>query len=195
MTDEGSGEYWGTPSLVYPDMRVVGLYGEVEESKCAEVIYSMMSMKASGRLEDCEEVKYDPFQLVVSTWGGSALDAFGVYDCMRLIKKDCGIGTLGLGKVMSAGVLILAAGTKGEREVAENCRVMIHSVGSAHVGQLHNLENELTEARWIQNQYVKCLARETDMSEKQIKKLMDKKINVYLTAEEAVDYGIADRVV
>jgi ATP-dependent protease ClpP protease subunit len=95
---------------------------------------------------------------------------------------------------MSAGVLIMAAGTKGRRKIGENCRVMLHGVASGHVGQIHNLENELDEAKWTQNRYVKALVKETDMTEKYIKKLFDRRQNVYLTAEESVELGIADEV-
>ena len=63
------------------------------------------------------------------------------------------------------------------------------------MGELHNLENELEEVQHTQQQYIKALANETKMSERQIKKVLDKKINVYFTAEEAVKYGIADEVV
>ena len=72
---------------------------------------------------------------------------------------------------------------------------MLHSVVSGHSGELFNLENELEEAQHTQTSYIKALAQETDMTEKYIKKLLGKKINVYLTAEEAVELGIADEVI
>ena len=96
---------------------------------------------------------------------------------------------------MSAGVLLLAAGAKGKRRVGRHCRIMLHSVVSGHSGELFNLENELEEAQHTQTSYIKALAQETDMTEKYIKKLLGKKINVYLTAEEAVELGIADEVI
>jgi ATP-dependent protease ClpP protease subunit len=53
----------------------------------------------------------------------------------------------------------------------------------------------MEEARWIQRRYIKALSEETDMTQKYIKKLMDRKINVYLDAKEAVELGIADEIV
>ena len=91
------------------------------------------------------------------------------------------------------GVLLLAAGTKGKRRVGANCRIMLHGVASGHVGQINSLENELEEVRWTQEQYIKALAEETDMTPKYIKKLIEKGINVYLNAKEAVELGIADK--
>jgi ATP-dependent Clp protease protease subunit len=114
---------------------------------------------------------------------------------MRVVQEQCEIHTLGIGKVMSAGVLLLAAGSKGKRRVGRHCRVMLHSVSSGHIGELHNLKNELEEVQIMQNNYISALATETDMTEKHIKNLINKKVNVYLTAQEAVDLGIADEVV
>ena len=119
---------------------------------------------------------------------------FAVYDTVRLVREDGPVVTTGVGKVMSAGVLLLASGTRGYRRVGANCRVMLHGVASGHVGQIHNLENELDEVKWTQDQYIKALAKETDMTQAYIKKLIARKVNVYLTAKEAVELGIADEV-
>jgi ATP-dependent protease ClpP protease subunit len=72
---------------------------------------------------------------------------------------------------------------------------MIHSVIGGNAGPLHNLENEMDEIRYVQNAYLKALAAETNMSFRQLKKMIDKKVNVYLSAEEAVKLGIADIIV
>jgi ATP-dependent Clp protease protease subunit len=96
---------------------------------------------------------------------------------------------------MSAGVLLLAAGTKGKRKIGKNCRVMIHSVIGGNVGPLHNLENEMNEIRYIQNAYLKALADETNMTYQQLRRMINRKVNVYLSAEEAVKLGIADIIV
>ena len=72
---------------------------------------------------------------------------------------------------------------------------MIHGVISGQHGHISDLENEMEEAKWTQGQYIKALAKETNMAQKYIKKLIDKKMNVYLTAQEAVDLGIADIIV
>tara|TARA_R100000008_G_scaffold10875_1_gene5458 strand:+ start:871 stop:1590 length:720 start_codon:yes stop_codon:yes gene_type:complete len=186
------------------ELRIIGLIGEVSEERTTEVISSMLQLKQSGSkevLEDPEKedsplVKvYDPFELWISTYGGSAMDMFAIYDVMRLMREECDITTFGIGKVMSAGVLLLAAGTKGKRKIGANCRVMLHSVIGGSQGPIHSLENEMDEIRWIQDQHVKCLVEETNMSSKHLKKLLGRKVNVYLNAEEAVELGIADEVV
>ena len=187
-----------------PKVRVIGLIGNVDEDKAAEVIYGMLLMKKTSRKEvlvDEEdptkgvESVCEPFEMIISTFGGSAFDMLGIYDMMRNVREDCEISTKGLGKVMSAGVLLLAAGTKGKRKIGENCRVMIHSVIGGSHGAIHDLENEMEEIKWMQDRYISILARETDMTEKYIKNLLKRKVNVYLNAKEAVELGIADIIV
>ena len=183
------------------DLRVAQLYGEVEEKMAADLISAFLILRESGKYKTMEEGKeepiiaYKPFELIISTPGGTAVDMFSIYDMMRQIQDDCEIHTYGLGRVMSAGVVLLAAGTKGKRKIGANCRVMIHSVIGGHHGSIHNLENEMEEVRWIQDQYNKALCAETHLTPKLLKRLLSKNVNVYLTAQEAVDYGIADIIV
>ena len=185
-------------------LRLIGLYGEVTEDNAAETTYSLMALRDMGKKEkpldpdDPEsetEISYESLDFIVSTWGGSAADMFSIYDVMRMVRNDCDISTLGLGKVMSAGVLLLAAGTKGKRRIGKNCRVMLHGVSAGQHGNISDLENEMAEAKWTQDRLVTCLTEETTMTKRYIKKLLAKRMNVYLTAEEAIELGIADEIV
>lgn len=185
-------------------LRSVALFGDVHEENAGEVIYAMLALREQGRYEEELEgkkgkksvvTKYDPFEFYLSTHGGSASDMFAIYDVMRQVKKDCDISTIGIGKVMSAGVLLLAAGTKGKRKIGKHCRVMIHSVLGGNEGPLFNLENELDQVRWVQEKYVEALIAESKMTSSTMKKLLEKHVNIYLSAEEAVKYGIADEVI
>ena len=182
-----------------PKLRLCGVYGDINEERSADVIYNMYALKELGRrLEETDEgIKefYEPFRFMVATNGGSATDMFAVYDSMREVKQECEVHTVGQGKVMSAGVLLLAAGTKGQRRIGKNCRVMIHGVVSGQQGYIQDVENEFEEAKITQKMYVKSLSDETDMTEKFIRKLLDRKTNVYFNAEQAVEMGIADIII
>ena len=186
------------------EIRTIGLYGTIKEEICAEIVYSLVVLDKTGKnvippaLDDPkgkETIEYKPIEMIISSYGGSAADMFSVYDTMRDVRQRCDIETQGLGKIMSAATLLLAAGTKGKRKIGKHCRVMIHGVISGQHGHISDLENEMEEAKWTQGQYVKALAAETNMTEKYIKKLIDKKVNIYLDAEDAVDLGIADIIV
>jgi len=197
-------------SLIMPqaspvnETRTIGLFGEVEEGKISQIVGALIELSENCEVEepvnpddpesDVEVVNL-PIEFIINTPGGSADDMFALYDIMRVVKNKCDISTFGVGKVMSAGVLILAAGTKGQRKIGKHCRVMIHSVIGGNAGPLHNLENEMDEIRYIQTSYLKALAEETNMTYNQLKRMINKKVNVYLSAEEAVKLGIADIIV
>ena len=136
----------------------------------------------------------EAIRFFISTYGGSADDMFALYDLMEIVKEDTVIKTIGLGKVMSAGVLLLAAGTHGERRIGKNCRVMIHNVVAGSHGSLPNLTNELEAIQQLQDDYVDALVQNTKLSKKKLKKILNE-VNVYLSAEEAVEYGIADIII
>ena len=181
--------------------KFISLYGDVSERRCSEVVVTLFALKdlhkvyADEPLEEQPEEEPDPIEMLISTHGGNTVDMFAVYDTMSLVKKERDISTIGLGKVMSAGVLLLAAGTKGKRRVGTHCRLMLHGVSAGHVGEIHNLKNELEEAQWMQDQYVECLSKNTNMTKRQIKKLINKQINTYFDAREAIEYGIADEII
>lgn len=184
--------------------RIIPLVGDVSERMALEVISGLVTLRETGIkkvLSDPTDINSEiiekqlPIEMIVSTFGGSALDMFGICDMMRVVEQDCPIITTGIGKVMSAGVLILASGTKGARQIGRNTRVMIHSIVGGTHGDMHSIENEVEEMRWIQERYIETLASETDMTKRMIKKLLSKKVNIYLDAQQAVDYGIADIIV
>jgi ATP-dependent Clp endopeptidase proteolytic subunit ClpP len=177
-----------------PDpMNTIGLFCDVTEEKVAEVIHGLLYLDHLYANSNPEKRK--PIDFYVSTYGGSADDMFSLYDIMRNVKENNEIHTIGMGKVMSAGVLILAAGTQGKRKIGANCRVMIHSVLGANHGSLHNMINEMEAIEQLQDMYISCLAANTKMTKSQIKKMLERKVNVYLTAEEAVELGIADIII
>jgi len=177
-----------------PELRVVGLFSTIEEEKIAEIIHAMLYMNEVNKAQK-EEKKKKEIKFYLSTYGGSADDMFALYDMMKLVQKDTEISVIGMGKVMSAGVLILAGGTQGKRKIGRNCRVMIHSVIAGNQGSLHNLVNEMEAIKDLQEMYIDRLVEETKMTKIQLKKMLEQKVNVYLSAEKAVEYGIADEII
>ena len=192
-------------------LRMVSLYGDLDEKKATDIVSDLFAfhemkesieqqlkkMDAKTRKQVLPQLAHkDPIKFLISTFGGNAVDMFGIYDCMRMVK-DGGVElhTVGSGKVMSAGVLLLAAGSKGKRLIGKNCRVMVHPVvGGAH-GPSHDIQNEVEEILQTQKQYVECLANETKLSISRLNKLISEKRNIYLSAQEAVKFGIADKIV
>ena len=211
------------PTVDEDGFRILGLYGPLTDKKAAEIVFSMMALRHSGEKiqynltdeqkaiikeaeeegrdysfeegEIEEETIFEPFEFLISTPGGMASEMLGIYDIMCSIRDIMEIHTFGVAKVMSAGVPLLAAGTKGKRRIGANCRVMMHSVLGGAIGNLQDITVEAKEIEFMQSQYIKILVAESNMSEDQVKDLLKTGTNSYLSAEEAIDYGICDIIV
>ncbi len=188
-----------------PELRTINLYGDISEKKGADVVAALLYLESSSHALGYEDPK-DPespqvviarsIALMISTHGGTASDMFSILDVMDMVKeKTCDIETIGIGKVMSAGVPILAAGTKGKRKVGRNCRIMLHNVMAGSHGTIFSMENELEEIKWVQERYIETLASYTKLTPSKIKKLLKAQRDVYISAEEAIKMGIADEII
>ena len=178
--------------------RSVTLYGDITECAARTAVGDLLYFSETAELPPLEEggeSEFLPINMYISTYGGSVLEMFSIYDIMSQAKQRTTVKTYGLGKVMSAGVLLLASGTKGERHIGKNCRVMLHSAASAAIGPVFNMKNEMSEAFYSQKRYIKRLSQETKLSKRQIKKFLNKKIDFYFSAEEAIEFGIADKII
>ena len=182
------------------DLRSILMYGDVNEERAADIVSALLLLgdkkrvdKATSRLPEGEEL--DDIKFYISTYGGSADDMMAIYDMMRLTKNNRDIETIGMGKIMSAGTLILASGTRGKRKIMRNCRVMLHAVSAGSMGTIHSLVNEMEEVQNIQDMQIRALCAETLLTKRQLKKMWEQKVNVQLTAEEAVEYGLADEII
>ena len=180
------------------ESRTMLLQGEVNEEKAGEIISGFLALAdlkpPKGELKK-GEMPYDPITMYVSTYGGSADEMFAIFDIMNHCKKSCHIETIGIGKVMSAGTLILAAGTKGKRKISRNCRVMLHQVSAGTFGPLFNMTTEIDAIQSLQDQYINAMVSCTNLSKRKLKSLLNERVNVYLTAEEAIEYGLADEII
>ena len=185
--------------------RSVKLFGEVCDEQSERIIEDLISLSLNSEEivdknpedPECNEVErvVHGIDFMISTYGGNADDMFAIYDVMKSVREEVPIHTFGMGKVMSAGVLLLASGTKGERRIGKNCRVMIHHVAGGVAGALPSMEADLDSIRAMEDRYIDVLISETKFTKRSLKKLLDKRVNIYLSAEEAINYGIADKYI
>ena len=188
-----------------PELRTINLYGDISEQKGADVVAALLYLESTSHAvapadpddPDGERIiMARSIAMMVSTHGGTASDMFSMLDVMDMVKeRTCDIETFGIGKVMSAGVPILAAGTKGKRKVGRNCRIMLHNVMAGSHGTIFSMENELEEIKWVQERYIETLASYTKLTPNKIKKLLKTQKDIYISAEEAIKMGIADEII
>lgn len=167
------------------DSRIVMLAGDVSEYSIAQVIGQMLELANADRSK--------PINLILSTYGGSVDEMFGLYDTINFLP--CPVHTIALGKVMSAGILMLAAGAKGERSIGRTSRLMIHGASGGTSGNVFAMENDVKEHKRLNDLMADCLVSETKMSKKKVNEILSLGHDYYLTADEAIKLGIADRVI
>lgn len=183
-------------------IRTAALYGEIDEERAKDFIGSLIHLKESGKEylendENPDEIieSYVPMELLISTEGGHVHEMFSIYDVLRQIREDCTIKTVGLGKVMSAGVLLLASGTKGQRKVGKHCRLMLHPISGGNFGDIREMERNIKEIRWLEKVYTEALFEETNMTKKKITSILKKDRDTFFDAKQAVEWGIADEII
>lgn len=164
--------------------RLVVLHGDVNESSISMVVAQMLHLASQN---------HKPIHLVISTYGGSVDEMFTLYDTIKFLP--CPVHTIALGKVMSAGVLLLASGEKGKRMIGRSARIMIHPVSGGAMGNVFEVMNDTKEQKRLQDQMVTAIVKETKASRDQIEKIMKRGHDVYLLPEEAIKLGIVDKII
>ena len=180
----------GTPEVVIITQgantdRVVFLSGDVNEHTISQVITQMIAL--------ANQNSRSPIHLVVSTYGGIVDEMFSLYDTIKFLP--CPVYTIALGKVMSAGVLLLASGTKGKRMIGKNARLMMHPVSGGAIGNVMQVLNDSKEMQRQHAAMIEALIKETNMTKAQIEKIMNAGHDYYVTPAEAIKLGIVDKVV
>lgn len=135
----------------------------------------------------------EPISFYINSPGGQVEAFFAIYDMMQLINAP--IKTVGIGEASSAAAILLAAGTKGMRYATQNCNVMIHQIqimGHSE-GSGTDVENEAKEIKRIKKRLTETLARHVGKSYRKV--FNDCEIDKYMSAGEALEYGIVDGII
>jgi ATP-dependent Clp protease protease subunit len=162
--------------------RVVFLVGPVTEVTANLIVAQLLFLESEN---PDKEVSF-----YINSPGGSVSDGLAIYDTMQFIKPN--VSTLCIGQAASMGALLLAAGAKGKRFCLPNSRVMIHQPMGGFQGQASDVE---IHAREILNRKAKLneiFAKHTGQDLKAVERDTDR--DNFLSAEQALSYGIVDKV-
>jgi len=129
--------------------------------------------------------------LYINSPGGSVYDAMAIYDTMQFVKSD--IQTVGIGVQASAAAFLLSSGTKGKRLLLPHATVMIHQPSSGTRGKVTDQEIDLREALRVKKMMEEIMSRNT--GQKPAKVHQDMERDFWMTADEAVKYGLVDKVI
>ncbi len=172
---------YGLFDLLLKD-RVIILGEEVDDVQASIIVGSLLYL-------DKEDPDRD-IHLYINSPGGSVTAGFAIYDTMQLIRAD--VATYCMGLAASMGAVLLAAGAKSKRYVLPNAKVMIHQVSAGFRGTAGDIDVQAREILKTNEQIARILHNHTGQDIDRIK--TDIQRDHYVTAEEAVTYGLVDEI-
>lgn len=131
--------------------------------------------------------------LFINSEGGGVADGFSIIDVMNTSRLP--IRTVGIGMIASMGLLILCAGTRGERVITKNTEIMAHQFSAFMGGKHHELMAVQKSYIRLQNQFIKHFKLHSKMTEKQIQSILFAPSDMYLEPHELLKFGLVDHVV
>ncbi|WFA10287.1 ATP-dependent Clp endopeptidase proteolytic subunit ClpP [Tissierella sp. Yu-01] len=163
--------------------RIIFLGGEVNDTTADLVVAQLLFLEAEDPDKD--------IIIYINSPGGSVSAGFAIFDTMQYIKPD--VSTICIGRAASMGAFLLAAGSKGKRFALPNSDIMIHQPLGGTQGQAEDIRIQAEKIIQIRERINNILSERTGQPLERIAKDTDR--DYYMTADEAVAYGIIDEVI
>ncbi|HHZ03918.1 MAG TPA: ATP-dependent Clp endopeptidase proteolytic subunit ClpP [Acetomicrobium hydrogeniformans] len=163
--------------------RIIFLGDVIEEHLANLVVAQMLFLESEDPDKD--------INLYINSPGGSVTAGLGIYDTMQYIK--CPVSTICVGQAASMAAVLLAAGAKGKRIALPNSRVMLHQPLGGVQGQATDIEIHAKEIKKIRDRLNEIIAHHTNQDIEKVAKDTDR--DFFMSAEEALAYGIVDKVI
>jgi ATP-dependent Clp protease, protease subunit len=162
--------------------RIIFLGTPIEDQVANLVVAQLLHLESQDPEKD--------ISIYINSPGGSVYSGLAIYDTMRFVKPD--IHTMCVGVAMSMGSLLLAGGTKGKRAALPNSRILIHQPSAGFEGQSTDIEIHAREILTVRARLDEIYAENTGLSTEQVREDMER--DRFFTAEQALEYGLIDRV-
>jgi len=163
--------------------RIIFLGEEVNDTSASIVVAQLLYLEAQDPDKD--------IQMYINSPGGSVTAGMAIYDTMQYIK--CDVSTICVGMAASMGAFLLSAGTKGKRLALPNAEIMIHQPSAGTQGQVTDMAIHLKRLEVIKKRLNNILAANTGKDVETV--TADCERDNFMTAEEAVEYGLIDKVI
>ena len=163
--------------------RIIFLGGEVTDDEANLIVAQMLFLEADGPDKD--------ISLYINSPGGSITAGMAIYDTMQYIR--CDVSTICIGMAASMGAFLLAAGAKGKRRALPNGEILIHQPLGGARGQATEVAIHAEQLIKTREKMNKILAERTGQTVEQI--ALDTERDHYMTAEEALKYGLIDEII
>ena len=162
--------------------RIIFLGEEVNEVTASSIVAQMLFLESEDPGKD--------INFYINSPGGIVPCGFAIYDTMQYIK--CDISTICIGMAASMGAFLLAGGTKGKRMALPNAEIMIHQPSAGTQGQITDMALHLKRLEIIKERMTRILAENTGKPFETVH--ADCERDNFMTAQEAVEYGLIDKV-
>lgn len=163
--------------------RIIFLGTEVNQTTANLIVAQLLFLNAEDSKKD--------IKLYINSPGGSVYDALAIYDTMKYLSND--VMTVGIGVQASAAALLLSSGTPQKRFLLPNSTVMIHQPSSGTRGKVTDQEIDLNESLRIKHLIEDIMIKNTGQKRTRIHEDMER--DKWLTAEEAMQYGLVDQII
>ena len=162
--------------------RIIFVVGPIDDNVANLVVAQMLFLESENADKDV--------QLYINSPGGSVTAGLAIYDTMQFINSE--VSTMCIGQAASMGAFLLAGGAKGKRYCLPNSRVMIHQPSGGSQGQASDIEIQAKEILFLRERMNAIMAHHTGKTAEQLAK--DTERDNFMTANDALDYGIIDKV-
>ena len=163
--------------------RIVFISGEIDDASANTIVAQLIYLEAKNPEKD--------ICVYINSPGGSVTAGMAIYDTMKYVK--CDVSTICIGLAASMGAFLLSAGTKGKRFCLPNSEVMIHQPLGGAQGQASDIEITANHSVKTKKKMIEMLSKNTGQSIKKVEKDVDR--DYFMTADEAVAYGLVDKVI
>jgi ATP-dependent Clp protease protease subunit len=163
--------------------RVIMMHSDVNENSASVIVAQMLFLEAENPDKD--------INFYINSPGGSVIAGLSILDTMNFIK--CDISTIVMGQAASMGSLLASAGTKGKRFMLPSARHMIHQVSSGTRGTAIDMKIALEETLALNKYLTEVYVKNTGQTYEKLEQDMSR--DKYMSAQESVDYGLADKII
>ena len=181
QTDRGERSYDIYSKLL--EERIIFITGEINDALANTVVAQLLYLEAKDSTKDID--------VYINSPGGSVTAGLAIYDTMNFIK--CGVSTICIGMAASMAAFLLSSGEKGKRFALPSSEIMIHQPLGGAQGQASDIKIQAEHILSIKKRLNEILAKNTGKPVERIE--IDTDRDNYLTAQEACEYGLVDKVI
>ena len=186
--------------------RTITIFNDVEEGSMATAIEKIFQINQEDKawkrnlcsVMDMSGIKFDPttiemphIQMLLSTYGGCVYDGLSLYDAVKNSNTEVDITCFG--KIMSMGIILLLSAKT--RKAYRNTTFMIHEGSSGFIGKVADMEESVEESKRLREVIFDIIEKETKISKAKLDEVRKSRMDWFLTAEEALEYGLITEII